>query len=404
MTSSRVVTAARRIHAGGWRDAVLQGTAMWLLARLVVMLIGAVTLSVRSGPSLTDRAGARIPDGVGAGILSLLHHWDSGYFLDIAMRGYFHQDAFVGLPGFFPGYPLLARGVAEGLSGGDPTPSHIVAGLWMVSLVSSWIAAVLIFRTAVVVSEIRIARLATVLFVAGPYSVFLYANYSESLFLALACSSWYAAMRQRWLWAGVWCGFAGLTRINGVFLVLALITWYVLSCRREGRRIVRLSALAIVPAVAGIAAYFGYLWLQTGRMLAWSAAQTDGWGREFRWPWQAFYQTAGRVLFASTLDRRLQFGSDILVCASIVGCIVLWARRRDWPAVVLAAATLLALTTSFTFVSLARNSITIFPIVLILAELLSRQRRRWAVIGVHAAWVGVFLLNTALFTAGYWAD
>jgi hypothetical protein len=104
-------------------------------------------------------------------------------------------------------------------------------------------------------------------------------------------------------------------------------------------------------------------------LFAWTTAQAIRWHREFHLPWKVFYQTAGRVLFASTTDRRLQFGLDLVFALLLLGAIALWVKRRDRPAGVYAGLTVAALTTSFTVVSLARNSLTVFPMVILLAAL-----------------------------------
>ena len=61
------------------------------------------------------------------------------------------------------------------------------------------------------------------------------------------------------------------------------------------------------------------------------------------------------------------------------------------------------MTTSFTFVSLARNSLTLFPVVLLLANELVRARP-WVRAATATAWGGLFLINLTLFAAGYWTD
>ena len=106
-------------------------------------------------------------------------------------------------------------------------------------------------------------------------------------------------------------------------------------------------------------AYFGYLTFRTGDLLAWSDAQTLGWGRTLQWPWEALYQTAGRVLFASTPDRRFQFAMDLLFAAVIVVAVIVLARRTQWPEV-----TYLAPSPAEPFVAMTRaiaNQFAAFP-------------------------------------------
>ena len=279
---------------------------VWLAARVVVLAVSIVVLVVRSSP-LTDPLGTRTPSP--PGFFGVLAHWDSGYFLDIAQHGYFQPGAFPGLPALFPGYPMLARLLAAPFGGGVPAT---VAAMAVVSAVASMIAGVLIWRLAEVTGRPGAAPWAAALLLAGPYAVFLSANYAEALFCALAISAWYLALRDRWWWVAVLAGLAAVTRVNGLFLIAALVVTYVLASRRAGLSLLRWQSLWPLVSVSGIAGYFVWLAVRTGDVFAWMTAQRIGWGREFHWPWSAFYQTAGRVLYASTVDRRFQFALDLL--------------------------------------------------------------------------------------------
>jgi hypothetical protein len=188
------------------------------------------------------------------------------------------------------------------------------------------------------------------------------------------------------------------------FLAAALVVMYVARRRRDHLPLRAPVSAWVLLAGTGVAAYFGYLTVRTGDLLAWNTAQAQGWGRRLHWPWQAFYQTAGRVLFASTIDRRGQFALDIVFAVLVLVVVVVWIRRRDWPPAVYAGLTLIALTTSFTFVSMGRNSVTLFPLTILAAVTVRRCRRRWAGLLLLGCWTGLFLVNTSMFALGYWTD
>jgi hypothetical protein len=285
-----------------------------------------------------------------------------------------------------------------------PGAPSVTVSLWAVSSVASLVAAIVLWRIAAISSADRLAPLATLLFVAGPYSVFLYANYSESLFLAFATAAWYCGLRDRWLLAGVWCGLATATRINGIFLLAALLVMFAISRRRQHLPLAAPVLFWVPLAASGVIAYFSYLAVRTGDIVAWQTAQHYGWGREFSWPWEALYRTGGQMVFGATLDRRLAFTLDVVFAVLLLVAIASWIRTKEWPSATYAGLTLLALTTSLTFVSLARNSLTVFPLVILVAGALIRSRRNGVRAAVMAAWFGLFLLNTVLFACGYWVD
>ncbi len=385
----------------GWRQAVIGGLLLWAVARTVVAAISLLVLWLRQGPPVSDRAGVATVDAAGDGFFAALHHWDSNYLLRIASDGYFAPGSDPGTPGFFPGYSLVARTLSDLVIPGAPS---LTVSLSALSSVASLIAAIVLWRIAAISSADRVAPMATLLFVAGPYSVFLYANYSESLFLAFATAAWYCGLRDRWVLAGLWCGLATATRINGIFLLVALLVMFVISRRRQHLPFIAPVLVWVPLAASGVIAYFGYLAVRTGDIVAWQTAQHSGWGREFSWPWEALYRTGGQMVFGATLDRRLAFTLDVVLGVLLVVAIASWIRTREWPSATYAGLTLLALTTSLTFVSLARNSLTVFPLAILIAGVLIRSRRNGVRAAVMAAWFGLFLLNTVLFACGYWVD
>jgi len=391
------------LQSGGWRAALTGGLLTWLAVKVAMAVLAALVLAIRDGPSVSDPAGLAVPD-TAAGFFGVLGHWDSNYFLGVASGGYFGAGSDATVQSFFPGYPAIARGMAEIIAFGAPSDAALTLGMWLVSAIASMTAAVLLWRLVADRYPRAAARWATVLLLTGPYSVFLFANYSESLFLAFAVAAWYCAVKDRWVLVGVFAAAATFTRINGVFLVAALLVLYVQQRRRAGAPAVAPALLWLPLACTGIGAYFGYLTARTGDLLAWSHAQTLGWGRTMQWPWDAFYQTAGRALLASTPDRRFQFAMDLLFAAVIGVAIIVLARRRQWPEVTYLGLTLIALTTSTNFVSLARNSVTLFPLTILIAATVTNPPNRMTKPVVLTAWWTLFFVNAALFAFGYWAD
>lgn len=395
---------SRRPVTVNWRSAAVAVFPIWLTIRLVVAILELIVLRTRIGPALSDRAASRVPDLAGNGYFALLLHWDSNYFLSIAVDGYFPSSSAPQLAAYFPGYPFAARAAATvlGTMSGSTYTTTVAVSMWLISTVASLVGALVLWRLLMELAP-QAATIGVVLLLAGPYSIFLYAGYSESLFLAFALAAWYAAVTDRWWWAGGWCALATATRINGVFLLAALLVLYLDGRRREGAPILDRALLWVPLAAVGVVAYFGYLYVRTGDLLAWSHAQSVGWNRSFSWPWDAFRETAGRVLFAATADRQLQFALDIVAATLVTVALLVWLRRRDWPEALYAGLTLIALTTSTNFVSLARNTIVVFPLVVLLAVGLV-QARRWVRRTVLVCWTGLFIVNATLFAFGYWTD
>jgi hypothetical protein len=195
--------------------------------------------------------------------------WDSGWYFDIARRGYYFNPNGQSSVAFFPLYPLLMRLVAAPFGGSER---------------AIWIAGVAISITAFVAALVVLHRFTerelgdreaarrTVLYVAVfPFSLFFTRVYTESLFFLLTVVAIAAARDQRWWRAGIAGGLAALTRSNGILVSLPLL-WFALSDRPPVRTLAaRLAALTLVPL--GLATYCVYVYRLTGDPLGWLTAQ-----------------------------------------------------------------------------------------------------------------------------------
>jgi Gpi18-like mannosyltransferase len=152
-------------------------------------------------------AGRRASDPV-AWVLDRVVVWDSTYFVNIAQHGYNSTGKSCCEQAFFPGYPLAIRALTPIF--GDARIAALA-----IPTVAGTVAAMLLWRITSDEFGTAAGRHAVALLALTPYGVFLSLAYSESLFLALALAAWYAALRQRWWWAGIAASAASLVRVNG---------------------------------------------------------------------------------------------------------------------------------------------------------------------------------------------
>jgi len=380
----------------GWRTPFIGAAILWIAARSLITAVAVLTQFFAPSRGLLHTRGLWF--------FRLFFNWDSAYYQSIAQQGYFSTSSDPSITAFFPGYGLAARLVALAIDPSGPGQDAVIVALWLVSAIASLVAAVLIWRLAEDRHGRRAAIATTALFVAGPYSLFLAASYAESLFLACALAAWLCGTQERWLAAGLLCGLASAVRPNGIMLFGAMLVMYVTQRRASGRPVVSGAFAAVWLGIAGTAAYFIYLFTHTGSLLTWGTTQQQGWGRVTQWPWLSFYQTAGRILFASTPDRRIQYGLDILFAAILIAGVVYFWRARQWPAFTYLGLTALSLMTSFTYVSLARNTLLLFPLTIAVASTVEAPGRRsvfWVSLGVGLV---LLVFNVHQFTLGLWAD
>jgi hypothetical protein len=316
--------------------------------------------------------------------------WDVDHLIEIARYGYGGDPAHPpdpGLPGFFPGFPLALRAV------------HVVVPDWR-------IAALLVSFAAGGVAMVALARLgerdgapgtgprAVVALLLSPMAVFLFAGYTEALFLACALPAWLLARQGRWRGAA-FCGLAaGFVRVTGLFLAIALVVEFLI----EDRRWRRLPWL--VPPFAGVAAYALYQWWRTGDLLAWQHAQERGWGRRLVPPWQALH-TTWTAAFGEHNQFTVAFRVELL--AALVGVLLtgwLLARRR-WPESTYVGLQVAALLTSAFYLSIGRSALLWWPLWLAIGALGVRLPRTY--LALVALCTPLLVAQVILFTSGSWA-
>jgi hypothetical protein len=370
--------AGERSRAARWEP-----LAIWLLSRVAV-----VVLTVASAWTLARTTAGRVP-----GFLDLWYRWDVVVFAKIGEFGYqgyprYYPDT--GTAAFFPGEPMALR------------LAHLVTANWaaaglLVSLVAGGFAVTAIARLAARDHGDAVGSRAVLYLVVSPFAVFLFAGYSETLFLALAVGSWLAARQRRWLLAGTLAGLAGTVRITGAFLGVALVVQWFTDA--EGRRWRTLPAL-LLPW-AGIAAFSVYLHAITGDWLAWQHVEADAFGRHLEPPWTSFLTTwhaAGDPAQPSAFA--WSFGVEIVALAVGAALTVVLLVRRDWGEAVYVGGQVAALATSSFYASVARATLVWWPLWILLA--VAAARYRW----VHAAYltlaVPLAAAGVVAFTQGQW--
>jgi hypothetical protein len=357
------------------------GLAVWFASRVAVAL-----LSV-GGAWLLSGAQASSVEG----FLRRWDRWDVGLFRKVAEFGYqgrpeHYSDE--GVEAFFPGAPLVLRAVHL------VVPDWTAAGLVM-SLVAGAFASVALGRLAVL--EGAPASRTVLYLVLSPYAVFLFAGYSEALFLALALWGWLLARQEHWVGAGLLVAGASSVRVSGLFLACGLVVHHLVV--RRGRLLA--DSVALLAPFAAAGAYFAYLWAITGDPLRWLSAQEVGWGRRTTPPWEALATTV-RAAFdgAQGAEYAWSFRAEVIAVAVGLALTLVLVRRRSWGEATYVGLSVGALATSTYYLSVGRATLLWWPLFVLLA--LAGERRPW----LHTAYVALSAPLMALlvltFTSGRW--
>lgn len=224
--------------------------------------------------------------------------WDSGWYFDIARRGYYYDPATQSSIAFFPLYPLLMRAVAWPFGGG-------AWALWTSGIVISCVAFVLalvaLHRLTERITGDRETARRTVLYLAVfPFSLFFTRVYAESLFLLTSVLAVSRAWEGRWARAGVWGALATLTRPNGILIALPLAL-LALGGRPSWRALAgRAAWLALIPAA--LAGYSAFVYGMSGDPLGWLSSQAQ-WNYSLGHPpWQQLLGMIDRVVRYGAYD------------------------------------------------------------------------------------------------------
>lgn len=328
-------------------------------------------------PPLADK-GAEFP------LVGVWQRWDACWYSKIAAFGYEPRELSVN---FWPLFPVLAGSVAR-LVGGS-----VALGGMIVSAISYVAAMVGLYRLVARDTDDETARRTMILITIFPSAFFLFAPFTEALFLALAVWTMTLARERRWLLAAIFGGLAGLTRIQGVFLALP-IGWEALAAAglmvwRPWREL-RLPTVAWGPLVRGLLASCGPL-VGFASFLAYTAAiagQTpldtqDAWGgKEFFPPWAV---VAAAWHWAVDRADPLQF-LNLVVLIVFAALLVVAAKRLPFAYTLFALPQFLLLATRIQptpLTSTTRYVLVLFPAFVVVALIPWRRvRLAWAIVSI----------------------
>jgi hypothetical protein len=174
--------------------------------------------------------------------------WDAVHYMNLAFGGY--QSAGLGDTNWWPLYPYTTRFIHL-----FTRLDVVFAGLLVVTFSTAVLFCLIQALVEDSYADVELAKWTVLVYAAFPSAFFLAAPFSESLFCTMAAGCLLLVLRRRWLMAGLLACLAGLTRSQGILLLVPLVTGILLEWR-EQRRWPRLGAfIAVFIAPAGMVAY-----------------------------------------------------------------------------------------------------------------------------------------------------
>ena len=382
-----------------------EAVALFLALRIGLSLLAALVATTGVwGPCHFEEAlvGWRtmpelLRDGPAFPLAGIWERWDACWYMKIATYGYEPGERSVA---FFPLYPALVRTV-----GTLTTLPYPVAGL-MVSAAGYVAAMTGLLRLVSATHGPRVARWTARYLSVFPAAFFLFAPFTEAVFLAAAVWCLVFARERRWGLALLFGCLAGLTRAQGLLLAVPL-AWEAFLGLREARAAGRLKTpaelsqivLSVVATIAPLAVFVGYG--LAARALTGETpydAQSLWGGTDFHPPWVVV-----EAAFSWAVERG--DGIEAINLVALLGSaalLVIGARRIPltyslyaWPPLLLIATRVQP--TPLT--STTRYVLVLFPIFVVAALL--TERRPW----VRWGWLIVSaILLVALATLFFEGD
>lgn len=362
-----------------WSWAALALPAVvFLSSRLVTMAVAHVARLMKPQP-----------------LTAVLSRWDGQHYLEIARNGYPSSlppgsgTGSQSVHAFFPGFPVLLRGVAR-TTGLAENTAGVVTTIAMGTL-----AAVVIWLLARDLAGEATATRAVLLFSFFPGSFVLGLIYSEGLFLLFAAACLLALHRRRWVAAGLAAAVCGATRPTGLVLALCC-AWAAAEAVRSRRQWSALAAPALAPV--GFLAWSVYLAGRTGSATSWLESQQDGWGQGFDFGAHTARSIGNFVVHPLDDFNRMVCVLTIVLVAA--GLVMLWRMRPPAVLWIYTAGILFPSLFSAILTSTPRFALTAFPLHVAAARSLTGNTFA-VVLAVSAGLMGMLGLIAAtslLFT------
>ncbi|HET9857536.1 MAG TPA: mannosyltransferase family protein [Chthoniobacterales bacterium] len=323
------------------------------------------------------------------GWVDLWNRWDADQYLKLAKFGYTNTTAWKAW--FYPLYPWCVRIVAF-FNG-----NYLVSAL-VVSFVALIVAAILLRRIVLLDFSSEIALRSVWFFLIFPTALFLHAPYTESLFLALAIGSVFAARKDRWWLAGALGALSWMTRANGIVLIPTLAMEAGYQFWKTKRWDWRWLWIALIPL--GFAVYLFLNWRVTGDPFSAFHQRKPMFFTEFTWPWTGMHG-AMNIMMDWKPDQAEMVGTQEFLFAllGLIGVVLSWIKLRPIYAMWMTGNWLLLASVTF-LQSMPRYTLTMFPLFILFGLLAANRFWNFVLI----VWSLLFMaLFTSLFMRGWWA-
>ena len=196
---------------------------------------------------------------LGTPVLNGLARWDSGYYLDIAMKGYYMQSFYA----FRPLFPAIMAALSSLFIWVPGFETNLVTAGFLWNIIATLVAGRYFVKLAESLVGREAAKRSLLILAVYPSSVFLAAIYPDATSLLLVVGTIYLLETRSYLYAGILGFLEGLTTPVG-FLIFVPFALKALSTHGVARR--RLAESSLLP-LASLPVFLGFSYFATGSFL-----------------------------------------------------------------------------------------------------------------------------------------
>lgn len=330
--------------------------------------------------------------------LPILYSWanfDGEHYLSISLYGYQRlQHA------FFPLYPLMIYLIGKiiNIFSSFTTINFLIIGM-LISNLSFLLALKIFYKLLRLDYNEGLSFLVISILLIFPTSYYFASLYTESLYLLLSIGCFYFARQRKWFLSSILGILATATRIVGIFLLLGLLIEWL-----KDKKLANLLKISFIPV--GMLVYLFYLELSTGSALSFYnelATFGDQRGGNFILLPQVFYRYFN-ILSSTPISAYTFFVAlfELATAILIILTLILGYKmniRRSYLLYSLCSFLLPTLTGSFS--SIPRYVLVIFPVFIILADILYKVPRTVRIATLCLSSI-ILVILTSLFLRGYW--
>ena len=318
-------------------------------------------------------------------LLEIWAKWDTDHYLKIAEKGY--GSSANNQIAFFPLYPYLIKALTLVLR------NYMLSAL-IISNLAYAVAAYFLYELVKLDYQKEDAFRTVIYFSVFPTAYFLHAAYTESLFLALSIGSFYFARKRSWPLAGVLGMLAAATRITGILLLPVLMIEY-LAQKEYRLREIKIDIIWILIIGLGLVSYLILNYTVSGDPFYFLEVQQESWARKIALPYEGFQNTLSGSLPSRGPSGALagDWAEIMFGVLGLAGVVYSFFRLRlSYSLYILL--TWLLVTSSVIWLSIPRFTLTMFPLIILLA-LFGRRR------GVNFMIIFLSLICYALYLSEF---